>query len=223
VVVSYDYFLNLSNEDGADRLLVTASDAGAAGSFVEVARHDTGGGLAWRSHALTEADLAAAGLSLTANMRLRFTTNDGDPQSINESGLDAFDVSEVVCGEVGQSYCSSNGAAITASGSASVAAGDLVLEASGLPAGKPGIFIYSMTQQAVPFGAGTRCVGPSKIFRLQPLLTSNGAGTMTKAVDYAALVPSGQILPGQTWHFQAWFRSSGSFDLTDGRAISFVQ
>jgi len=223
VVVSYDYFLNLTDEDGTDRLLVRASDSGLAGTFVEVANHDTGGGLAWRSHSLSDADFTGAGLALTPSMRLRFVANDGDPQSIVESGVDAFDVSRVVCGEVGESYCSSNAATMKATGSASVSANDLVLEANGVPAGKAGIFIYSMTQQSVPFGAGTKCVGPSKIFRLQPLLTSSGSGTMTKAVDNTALNPSGTFLPGQTWYFQAWFRSGGWFDLSDGRAISFVQ
>ena len=223
ILVSYDYYLYLTDADGTDRLLVEASDSGPGGPFVEVLRHDTTGGLTWRSQTLSAADFTAAGLALTSNAVLRFTANDGDPQSINESGLDAFRVRSVTCGQVGSRYCTSSGATISASGSSSIGANDLVLTADGLPANKPGIFIYSMTQQAVPFGNGVRCVGPSKIFRMQPLLDSGASGILTKAVDYGALVPNGQVMAGETWYFQAWFRAGGSFDLTDGIEISFVQ
>ena len=58
---------------------------------------------------------------------------------------------------------------------------------------------------------------------MQPLLNSGASGTLTKAVDYGALVPNGQVVAGETWYFQAWFRAGGSFDLTDGVEISFVQ
>jgi hypothetical protein len=39
---------------------------------------------------ITEADMLAAGLSMTSAMRIRFTANDSDPQSIVEAGIDAF-------------------------------------------------------------------------------------------------------------------------------------
>jgi hypothetical protein len=222
LLVSYDYFLNLTDEDGTDRLLVEASSSGTGGPFAEIARHDTGGNLTWRSHSLDAADFAAAGVALTSAMVLRYSANDGDPQSINESGLDAFDASSITCGSVGESYCTSNGATISATGSASIAANDLVLEATGLPPNKAGIFLYSLTQQSVPFGLGTKCVGPSKVYRIQPLLNSGANGVLTKAVDYGALVSAGAIVAGDTWHFQAWFRSGGSFDLSDGVKISFT-
>ena len=222
LVLSYDYFLNLTDASGTDRLLVEASTSGPGGPFTEVARHDTSGGLSWRSHTLSNADFAAAGLVPSATTVLRFQANDGDPQSINESGLDAFRVANVVCGSVGASYCTSNGAAISATGSASLAANDLVLQATGMPANKNGMFIYSRSQQAVSFGLGTLCVGPTKIFRLQPLLKTSAAGSLTNAVDYGALNPNGQPVAGETLFFQAWFRSNGSSDLSDGLAIDFA-
>jgi V8-like Glu-specific endopeptidase len=223
VLVRYSYFLNIDNEDGTDRIQVKASNSGPSGNFTEITRHDTSGGLAWQSNVLTPADFAAAGVSLTNDMVFRFASNDGDPQSINESGIDGFDVSSVVCGDVGETYCSSNAATISASGSASVAANDLVLKAEGVAPNKAGIFIYSMTAQSIPFGNGTRCVGPSSTFRLQGLLNSGAGGVLQKSVDYNTLVPAGMVTAGDTWYFQAWFRAGGSFDLSDGVKISFTQ
>ena len=72
--LSYDYYLVLTVVDGVDRLLVEASPNGAAGPWTEVARHDTDGAGAWRTHSLTTDDLAAAGVTPTANVRLRFAS-----------------------------------------------------------------------------------------------------------------------------------------------------
>ncbi len=95
--ISYDYFLRLTNEDGQDRLLVEISSNGAVGPWSEIARHDTDGGLAWRSHEITQADLDAAGVTLGTNMMFRFTANDSGTQSINEAGLDALRIEAIEC------------------------------------------------------------------------------------------------------------------------------
>ncbi len=88
--ISYDYYLYLTNEDGSDRLLVEMNSNDGVGGWTEVARHTTNGGLAWRNHVITQADLTTAGISLTSTMKIRFTANDADTQSIVEAGLDAF-------------------------------------------------------------------------------------------------------------------------------------
>ncbi|MEE8171118.1 MAG: hypothetical protein V3T70_11285, partial [Phycisphaerae bacterium] len=44
-----------------------------------------------------ESDLVSAGVTLTSTMKVRFTANDDDPQSIVEGGLDAFSISSVIC------------------------------------------------------------------------------------------------------------------------------
>ncbi|MCH8804712.1 MAG: carboxypeptidase regulatory-like domain-containing protein [Planctomycetes bacterium] len=97
VTLSYDYYLNMTNPAGVDMLLVEVSSSGVGGPWTEMARHETDGGLAWRTHTLTTADFTAAGVALTGTMRVRFTANDADPQSIVESGLDAFDLSVLTC------------------------------------------------------------------------------------------------------------------------------
>lgn len=98
ITIGYDYFLRLTNaEGGADRLLVEINSNDGVGAWTEIARHDTDGGLLWHHHDIDQADLAAAEVSLTSTMRVRFTANDGDPQSIVEAGLDAFSVVTLVC------------------------------------------------------------------------------------------------------------------------------
>ena len=100
VTIGYDYYLYLTETaGGVDRLLVEINSNDGEGAWTEIARHDTSGGLNWRSQVIEQADLDAAGVTLTSTMRIRFTTNDGDPQSINESGLDAFYVITLSCEE----------------------------------------------------------------------------------------------------------------------------
>jgi len=92
VTICYDYFLRLNNTDGSDALTVEISSNGLAGPWIQIARHDTNGGLSWRPHAITQSELNAAGVNLTSNMRVRFIANDANPQSIVEAGLDNFKV-----------------------------------------------------------------------------------------------------------------------------------
>jgi len=126
-------------------------------------------------------------------------------------------------------YCQSGaaGATIAATGSADFAAnggsGDLVLHASGLPAGAVGLFFYGpQAQPATPLGAGSLCVGGgAPVWRLGVVPSS--AGAATQPVDYLAPPdPAARITPGSTWHFQFWFRAQGSSDTTDALRIQFV-
>jgi murein tripeptide amidase MpaA len=95
--LEYDYFLRLTNSDGSDRLLVEVQDVGGAGPWTEIARHASDGGLSWRHHRIDASALVATGVTLTASMRVRFTANDADTQSIVESGVDGFSVVRVEC------------------------------------------------------------------------------------------------------------------------------
>ena len=88
--VGYDYFLRMTNAAGVDRILVEANDDDGIGPWLTVAIHGTDGGLSWRSHVIDAAALAAAGVNQTDRVRLRFTVNDDNPQTIVEGGIDAF-------------------------------------------------------------------------------------------------------------------------------------
>jgi hypothetical protein len=108
--LAYDYYLYLTNAaGGVDMLLVEANNAGGLGPWVEIARHDTSGGLNWRSQEITRAELIAAGVPPTSEMKIRFTANDADPQSIVEGGVDALRIQDFDCTDPCPSDVNSDG------------------------------------------------------------------------------------------------------------------
>jgi hypothetical protein len=134
----------------------------------------------------------------------------------------------------GTNYCSSTAnstglaALIVASGSTSVAANDLQLLASPVPASVPGLFYYGPEMISQPFGNGVRCVGDGGVgvFR-RAVRNATAQGELIELVDLS--MPStgpGQILPGSTWNFQAWFRDPAGggafFDLSDAVSLTFT-
>ena len=223
--VSYDYFLRMTGGIGNDRLKVDARNG--AGPWLTVATHASNGGLAWRAHTINAATFAGAGILPASDVQLRFNLNDVGSDSNNEGGLDNFFVGRITCGRsLGTNYCTSgsNGAQISASGTASVAANDLTLIADGLPTSVNGLFFYGNLQNSVPLGNGTLCVaGSSGIFRLVPPQNSGAAGEVQRLVDLTnPPLPAGQVTAGSTWNYQFWFRDGGSSDLTDAITIQFV-
>ncbi len=219
--VAYRYYLTLTVADSIDRLLVEMSQNGAAGPWSAVASHTTDGALGWRANSVTAAQIAAAGLSFTADMRVRFTANDSGAASIVEAGVDGFVVTRRTCA-VFVNYCQSgaNASLISATGSSSVAANDLVLHASNVPSFQNGLFYFSPAKMNVPFGNGRRCVA-SPVMRL-PIVSSGAGSTLDYAVDNSAPQFAG-LQAGDLLNFQAWFRDgTGLYDLSDGLQIVFV-
>ncbi|MFC1475174.1 M28 family peptidase, partial [Candidatus Zixiibacteriota bacterium] len=95
--ISYDYFLRLTNDNGIDRLVVYADDNGGNGPWYEIVKHDKNRGLNWTNHKITYADLIAKDVYPGPNMQLMFAASDGDPASIVEAGIDAFEVASFEC------------------------------------------------------------------------------------------------------------------------------
>jgi V8-like Glu-specific endopeptidase len=221
-LLRYRYYLNLTVADGTDRLLVEMSSNGTAGPWVAVATHAANNGTVWTSNEISTSAITSAGLSFTSNMRVRFTANDGGTASIVEAGVDGIAVVRSVC-SLFQGYCTSGslGSVISATGSSSIAANDMVLHASNIPSNKNGLFFYGSNKQSTPFGNGTRCVA-SPTLRL-PLLNSGAGNTLDFAVNYGALSGPGAISAGDLWNFQCWFRDGvGPFDLSNGLQVTFV-
>ncbi len=119
------------------------------------------------------------------------------------------------------------GANMSSSGTASVAANDLVLEASGgIPQGT-GLFFYGSTRVQLPFGEGLRCVGGST-FRLLPPVQADAAGHFARPLDLNAQpadAGAGRIEAGSNWNFQLWYRDAAAggsgFNASDGLAVPF--
>ena len=217
--IRYAYYLNLTVADGIDRLLVEASSNGTAGPWATIASHVTSA-TTWRSSEITPAQLAAAGVLAGSDVRVRFTATDAGTASIVEAGVDGFRVVRTACSLV-QRYCQSGaaGSVITATGSTSIAANDLVLHASNVPPQKSGLFFCSIARLSSPLGSGTRCVGNPA--RRLPLVSS-GVGT---TLDYALNLPTEAIAPvsaGELWNFQCWFRDGAQSDLSDALQVIFV-
>lgn len=116
-----------------------------------------------------------------------------------------------------------SGALMASNGNLSVSANSLELSAGPVP-NQPGLFYFGGTSQApTAFGDGQRCVGGGQpTFRLP---VSNGSGnTLSTALDFTS-GSAAQLLPGSTWHFQAWYRDPAAggtgFNLSDGLSVTF--
>jgi hypothetical protein len=133
--------------------------------------------------------------------------------------------------ENGQSGCANSvslgGAALTASGSDSVAAGDLVLNTIGLDPGQPGLYFQGDNRVAmglgVHFGDGLRCAG-SNVVRMQ-VVTADLFGDSSTSLDVAV---SGGVSAGDVKRYQLWYRNPGvsscltGFNLTNGYEVAWT-
>ena len=171
-------------------------------------------------------------LTPTNNMRLRFIATDAGTGSIVEAAIDDLTIDEYGCGSgCGPvvNYCLTSpnsvgsGSVMSSNGSASVAANDLVLLASGGPANQPGLFYYGNTQTQLPFGNGFRCVGGTTV-RL-PVANADGGGNAARALDLQNLPGASVISAGDTVNFQYWYRDPAGggafFNLSDALTATF--
>ncbi|MEA3297517.1 MAG: lectin like domain-containing protein [candidate division Zixibacteria bacterium] len=95
--IAYEYYLYLTNSDGADKLLVELSNDGGVSDWTEIVCHDASNGLYWQHYEITEDELNTMGITFTSTMQFRFTANDGDPQSIIEAGIDGLVITKFSC------------------------------------------------------------------------------------------------------------------------------
>lgn len=140
------------------------------------------------------------------------------------------------CQPTTQNYCVTSpnstgpGAIIGFSGSTSIAANDFVIRSTGGSLNQPGVFFYGGNQLQIPFGDGFRCVGSGGlgVYRLNPAMPTDGAGSAQRPVDYTqppASFGPGMIEPGDTWNFQYWYRDplagASGFNLSDALEVGF--
>ncbi len=121
---------------------------------------------------------------------------------------------------------SADGALLVASGTNQVAAGDLVLTASDLPAGVPGLFFQGVATvnggSGSLFGDGLRCAG-GQVTRLE-VAVSDGNGDVSSTTNVAL---AGGASSGTTLQYQLWYRdANGSvcgagFNTTNGLAVTW--
>lgn len=116
-------------------------------------------------------------------------------------------------------------ATLEATGELSLAADDFGLRASGLVPGRLGAFIASFQADFVPGFAGSDgnlCVGgPFGVFRSQAAPADAG-GNLTIDVALPDLPGLGVLAPGDSVHFQCWYRdAAGRTNFTEGVKVYF--
>jgi hypothetical protein len=170
---------------------------------------------------------ARLGGSVVASDALRLVSSGTADDGASFVGFDSI---VVEAGIPGTTYCaalpnsaSASGAHMTAQGTKSVHANNLVLKAVGVP-NTQGLFFYGPSQAQTPFGDGFLCVsGP--ITRLAGLVGVNNE--LTHALNVAQPSSSAPPIPaGTTLNFQAWFRDPGfgaaGFNLSDALQVHFT-
>jgi len=130
------------------------------------------------------------------------------------------------CEAVGNNYCVTGPlfSVVSGTGSASVAANDLVLHANNIPLNKVGLFLYSLSKQSAPLinTSGLLCVGGAAPLVRLPGVNAGLSGAFTFPVDYNTVPPAGPISAGSVYNFQAWFRTGPSAaETTNGLTIVF--
>lgn len=144
-----------------------------------------------------------------------------------EPGVTRFCFGEGPQGTVGPCPCGNNvvpgaqtgcanslgtGASLDTTGSASIAAADLVLNVSGIPSGTPGIFFGGNLQTngglGTPFVDGLRCIG-GNVLRINKISSPvGGQGAYPQPGDVPVHVILG-VSPGDTSYLQYWYRDPG--------------
>ena len=93
----------------------------------------------------------------------------------------------------------------------------------GMAPGQFGLFFYSQLETSTPFGNGLRCID-HPLYRLPA--QQAGGGKLNQAVDFNDLPAGGDILPGSTWSFQAWYRDpaggGAGFNTSDALRMRFT-
>lgn len=123
------------------------------------------------------------------------------------------------------------GALLTAAGSTSVGADNLVLTTTGMPLFQFGTYFMGTTPINVFFGDGILC-GGGMIGRFIPLVNSGPTGSTTLGPGIVnttinTMPPAFWIVAGQTWIFQKWYRDSfgpcgTGFNLSNAITVTFT-
>ena len=119
------------------------------------------------------------------------------------------------------------GGALRATGTASVGGSTVVLSATNLDPGQPGLYFQADNSinggNGIAFGDGLRCAG-GNVVRLQVRI-ANASGASSTTVNIAT---QGGVAAGQTKRYQNWYRNptisacGAGFNLTNGYQITWA-
>lgn len=135
---------------------------------------------------------------------------------------------------LGTRYCDSNAnstgkrAGVSARGSRVIADNCVLLQGWQLPVDRFGYFMMSQGTDFVPFfggSQGTLCLSAPIVRFAQDALWTGSSGLVEFRPDLTDLPSGVQFAPGETWHFQLWFRDANptpTSNTTDGLAVTWL-
>lgn len=134
----------------------------------------------------------------------------------------------VQTGTLGTVYCASRpnstgqGALLFGSGSRAVAANDVDLRVTRLPQNSFGYFLMSPNTTRNPVFSGDICVAGNILRFAQSVQQSGAAGQVAFSPNLTNLPQGTVVAPGNTWHFQYWFRDVGpTANFSEAMAVRF--
>jgi len=230
-VAIMDAYYNFSEDGGATwsehRLTPTsfssANDGFGSGFIGDYIGMSAGGGRVMPVYMATSAASAA---DATANVILH-----GPAQVICRGILCPCgnDDPTAGCGNAGIDNDTATGADMSASGSPSVAADDIVFTISGMKANQFAIIFVGAGLDSTPAGDGRRCIGGQLV--RYPIRQSNAAGEFQlgpgEVVSIAQNFPAGfQPQPGDTWNYQTFYRDptgpcGATFNTTNALSVTW--
>ena len=206
---------------------MTVNSSNVEGGWIGAGTNNVNGDPRFASPATGDFTLTGGSASIDAANPSSALDPDGTPA---DQGMAPY-----TYGSIGTVYCTSNpnstGAIATMNvrGETLLAFDTLRLESDNLPVGQFGFYLASPQQGFVPNlggGQGNLCLG-APIVRLVVapaggVLNSGIGGQFRMRAHMPSLPSVDRPSPGETWHFQAWFRDGSSSDLTDGLQIAFT-
>lgn len=178
-----------------------------------------------------------SGISVSGAPSFGDLNGDGDLDAVGVAGTRVWLTENDTSRPIGTNVCgpanpNSSGASarMAAEGSLDLADRDVTLIASDMPVNVTGLFLASRSvgaPQPIVGSNGALCLTGAigRLNRPMEIQNSGAGGAMHLALDVGS-VPQGNgrvpLLPGETWHFQAWFRDEVlSSNLTDAISVTF--
>jgi hypothetical protein len=206
---------------------MTVNSSNVEGGWIGAGTNNVNGDPRFASPATGDFTLTGGSASIDAANPSSALDPDGTPA---DQGMAPY-----TYGSIGTVYCTSNpnstGAIATMNvrGETLLAFDTLRLESDNLPVGQFGFYLASPQQGFVPNlggGQGNLCLG-APIVRLVVapaggVLNSGIGGQFRMRAHMPSLPSVDRPSPGETWHFQAWFRDGSSSNTSNAVRFMFM-
>ena len=129
------------------------------------------------------------------------------------------DIGSITCD--GETNSTGQSATFRAFGVDHPAFNHVFLDVDNLPAFQWGQFLMSQSQAQTPIASGVLCLGGPQVRLPSTVGNSWIKGAVGYQLDLTNLPPAANIMLGQSWFFQYWYRDSGSSNFSNALRIDF--